>query len=184
MILVRTVESGGGPVLIQEGTAMSSLPRLALASAGGFVDLVRADAISRPTSRLGRRYRVDRGGVYDVFRETDGDDGVTGDPAVLVVGFRLKIIGANPVAHWLFQRVCLLTTPFWSGFRGFRVKLWMVDQDTKNYLGIYQWAGEENARAYAEALCRVLRPLSTRDSVWYDLEPEQALDPYLATRAA
>ena len=165
-------------------SSRASLPRLALTSVGGFVDLVRAGAISRPRIRLGKRYRTDRGGVYAVFRETIGDDGAAGSPAVLVVGFRLKMIGSIPLAHWLFQRVCLLTTPFWSGFRGFRVKLWMVDRESKNYLGIYQWAGEVNARTYAEALCRVLRALSTRDSVWYDLEPEQALDPYLAARAA
>jgi len=163
---------------------MFTLPRQALASAGGFVGLVRADAISRLKRRLGERYRPDRGGIYDVFRETDGDDGTTGVPAVLVVGFRLKLIGSNPVAHWIFQRVCLLTTPFWSGFRGFRVKLWMVDQGKKNYLGIYQWAGEVEARTYAEALCRVLRALSTTGSVWYDLEPNQELDHYLALHAA
>jgi len=163
---------------------MSSIPRLALASAGGFIDLVRHDSISRPRSRLGARYRTDRGGTYEVFRETIGDDGAPGEPAVLVVGFRLKVIGANRAAHWLFRRVCLLTTPFWSGFRGFRVKLWMIDQDSKNYLGIYQWAGEQNAQNYAEALSRVLRPLSTPESVWYDLYPRQDLDPFLATHTA
>jgi hypothetical protein len=163
---------------------MSSVARQALTSVGGFVDLVRADAISRPKSRLGQRYRPDRGGVYTVFRETDGDDGVAGEPAVLVVGFRLKVIGTNRIAHWFFQRMCLLTTPFWSGFRGFRIKLWMVDQETKDYLGIYEWADGENARAYAETLCRVLRPLSTPDSVWYDLHADQALDHYRSAHAA
>jgi len=164
-------------------SSTASLPRLALASAGGFVDLVRARSISRPRSRLGKRYRTDRGGDYEVFRETISEDGAAGTPAVLVVGFRLKVIGSNPAAHWLFQRVCLLTTPFWSGFRGFRVKLWMVDRDSKNYLGMYQWAGEEHARTYAEALSRVLRPLSTRDSVWYDLYPDEPLDPFLSAHA-
>lgn len=163
---------------------MSSIPRLALDSAQGFVDLVRDDAIARATTRLGRRYRTDRGGIYEVFRETHGNDGVAGDPAVLVVGFRLKAIGSLVLLHWAFQRACLLTTPFWSGFRGFRIKLWMVDHDSKNYLGIYQWAGEENARVHAEALCRVLRPLSSRGSVWYDLYPRQGFDHFLSEHAA
>lgn len=163
---------------------MSSIPRLALISVLGFGELVRADAIGRVTTRLGRRYRSDRGGVYQVFRETRGNDRAPGEPAVLVVGFKLKMIGSLTPAHWLFQRACLLTTPFWSGFRGFRVKLWMVDQVSKNYLGMYQWVGEENAQVYAEALCRVLRPLSMRGSVWYDLQPRQDFDTFLSEHAA
>jgi hypothetical protein len=180
--VIRYGALAGGPDAAK-GTEMSSLPRLALASAQGFADLVRADAIGRTGTHLGRRYRTDRGGIYQVFRETRGDDGAPGDPAVLVVGFRLKVIHSLPAAHWLFQRVCLLTTPFWSGFRGFRIKLWMVDQLSKNYLGIYRWAGEENARVYAEALCRVLRALSTRGSVWYEIHPNREFEHYLAKHA-
>jgi hypothetical protein len=163
---------------------MSSIARQAVSSAGGFLSLVRGGAIARPRTRLGHRYQSERGGVYTVFRETNGNDRSAGEATVLVVGFRLKVIGSHSVAHRVFQRVCLLTTPFWSGFRGFRVKLWMVDEETKNYLGIYQWAGANNARAYADTLCRVLRVLSTRDSVWYDLLPNQPLDAYLSAHAA
>lgn len=82
----------------------------------------------------------------------------------------------------MFQRVCLLTTPFWSGLPGFKVKLWMVDPTTRNYLGIYDWRGEEEAQQYVNALVRVLKPLSTSDSVWFRLQPNQALDLYLEPR--
>ena len=97
---------------------------------------------------------------------------------MLVVGFQLKVIGAHPVPHWIFQRCCLLTTPFWSGLPGFSVKLWMVDPETKRYLGIYDWRGTAHAQQYVDALVRVLHPLSTPDSVWYRLLPDQALEPY------
>ena len=113
-----------------------------------------------------------RAQIYEVFRDTIGDDGVEGARCVLVVAFRLRVIGSFPPMHWLFQRVCLLTTPFWSGFRGFREKLWMVDPETKSYLGIYDWAGAENAKIYVDALVRVLRPISTKDSVWYEIVPD------------
>ena len=163
---------------------MNTIPQLALSSARRWVHLVRSGAIARTRDRLGIDYRIDRGGTYRVFRDTRSHD-VTDDPCVvLVVGFRLRVIGSNPSLHWLFQRVCLMTTPFWSGFRGFRVKLWMVDLDTKNYLGIYEWAGEANALSYVEALVRVLRPLSTKDSVWYELYPGQELALFLSVRQA
>jgi hypothetical protein len=78
----------------------------------------------------------------------------------------------------------LLTTPFWSGLPGFSVKLWMVDPETKRYLGIYDWRGADQAQRYVDALIRVLQPLSTRGSVWYRLIPNTELEPHLVTQAA
>jgi hypothetical protein len=159
-----------------------SIPRLAASSVAHFFRLATSGALRLRRDRVGELYRVEHGGTYRVFRETVSDDG-TGEPsAVLVVGFRLRLVRSNPVMHWFFQRVCVLTTPFWSGFRGFRVKLWMVDPQSKDYLGIYDWSGAGNARTYADALVRVLRPLSTPGSVWYDLHPDQGLGEFLRTR--
>jgi len=132
--------------------------------------------------RVGQAYIINQRGTYQIFRETVSDDGIRDRSVVLVVGFRLRVLRSNRFLHWLFQRVCILTTPFWSGFRGFRVKLWMVDPQTKNYLGIYDWAGVENAQTYIDAWVRVLRPLSTPGSVWYDLYPDQELEPFLRIR--
>ena len=148
-----------------------------------FLTLAANRRIRLRRDRLGQTYGTDRGGNYEIFRETVRVSGTTGQPVVLVVGFRLKLIGGNPLLHRLFQRLCILTTPFWSGFRGFRVKLWMVDPETKNYLGIYDWAGAANAGVYVEALVRVLHPLSTPGSVWHDLFPDQAFESFLQDHA-
>jgi hypothetical protein len=152
---------------------MKSITRMALLSAKQWVKLVRTDNIGRTREHIGESYRIERYGTYRVFRETRGHDEGCEPSCVLVVGFQLRIIGANPLMHWLFQRVCLLTTPFWSGFLGFRIKLWMVDPVTKNYLGIYEWAGAANARNYADVLARVLRRVSTKDSVWFEISEKQ-----------
>ena len=116
---------------------------------------------------------------YSVTRKAGG---VQGAPAVLVVGFRLRFIGSNPLLHWLFQRICIISTPILSGFPGFRTKLWMVDLKSKNYLGIYEWAGKENALFYADWLSNLLRKLSTKGSVWYKLEDKERIDEYLKPR--
>jgi hypothetical protein len=134
--------------------------------------------------RLGAAYDINQAGRYSIFRETVSSEPLSEPGAVLVVGFRLRLLGSSSFLHWLFQRLCILTTPFWSGFHGFRVKLWMVDRETKNYLGIYDWAGAANATHYVEALTRVLVPLSTPDSVWCELHTNQSFEVYLSARRA
>lgn len=130
-------------------------------------------------TRVDGQYRAEGGGVYSVFRETHNSRMMTDKAVTLVVGFRLKLIRSNRLMHWFFQRVCILTTPFWSGFKGFKVKLWMLDKDSKDYLGIYDWRGRQNAITYADALIRVLHAVSVGGSVWYDVY-EQPFENYLA----
>lgn len=161
-----------------------AVARLALGSARCFLSLVARGSLRRPPDRLGQAYRVDDSGVYQIFRETVSDAAPAESPNVLVVGFQLKVIKAHRLPHWLFQRCCLLTTPFWSGMPGMAIKLWMVDPRTRRYLGIYDWRGRENAQRYVDALVWVLKPLSTPDSVWYRLLPGRTLDSYLAEHAA
>ena len=147
-----------------------------------FLRLATSRAIRLRRDRVGQAYIIPQCGAYQIFRETVSDDGTRDRSVVLVVRFRLRVLRSNTFLHWLFQRACILTTPFWSGFRGFRVKMWMVDPQTKNYLGIYDWAGVENAQTYIDALVQVLRPLSTPGSVWYELYPDQEFEPFLRTR--
>jgi hypothetical protein len=165
-----------------------SIPRLALRSARRFAWLCLGGALRLRRARLGTAYDLGSRGTYVVFRETVSTGETAGKPSVvLVVGFRLRVIGASSPAHRLFQRCCILTTPFWSGFAGFRVKLWMVDPDTEDYLGIYEWRGREQAQVYVDALVRVLRPLSVSGSVWYEIldEPfEQYLSDHLRRQSA
>ena len=58
----------------------------------------------------------------------------------------------------------------------------MVDPQTKNYLGIYDWRGEEEACRYVDALVRVLRSLSTKGSVWFRVYPNQQFEEFLRVR--
>ena len=159
------------------------ISRLALSSAGRFLELSRDHALHLRRSRLGSSYGLGAHGRFAIFRETVSDASGDARPVVLVVGFRLRVIGSSPAAHRLFQRCCILTTPFWSGLPGFHVKLWMVDPATKDYLGIYDWAGRGPAQAYVHALVRVLEALSVPGSVWYQLT-EDDFERFLAERRA
>jgi len=153
---------------------------LAAQSTINFGRHVTAGSLHLRPGRLGRRYHAPDGGAYAVFRESQAPLPADADLTVLVVGFRLKLIGSSRAMHWLFQRLCILTTPFWSGFKGFGTKLWMVEPVTKNYLGIYQWDGLGAATVYVHALVRVLNAVSVPGSVWYRLYQHEPLDRYLA----
>jgi hypothetical protein len=74
---------------------------------------------------------------------------------VLIVDFHLWLLGARPFPDCPFQRARVLTTSFWSGIRGFRVKLWVVDSWTKTNLSIRQGIGSDNVQAYVDALVRI-----------------------------
>jgi hypothetical protein len=159
-----------------------TLFRLAALSVLRFLRLATSRALRLRRHRVGPGYVIPQRGTYLIFRETVRDDGPRARSVVLVAGFRLRVLRSQRILHWLFQRACMLTTPFWSGFRGFRVKLWMVDPQTRKYLGISAWAGVEHAQTYRGALVQVLRPLSPPGSVWYELSPDQELEPFLRTR--
>ena len=155
--------------------------RLAASSVVRFLTLVSRRSLLRSRDRLGAVYRIDGRGHYRVFRETVRRDAPGGPECVLVVGFRLRGIGRNALLHALFERVCIVTTPFWSGFAGFSTKLWLVDPDDRSYLGIYRWYGEAEARTYIGALVPVLELVSDPADVWYELHVDAGLEPFLAS---
>lgn len=153
--------------------------RLASVSCYHFLGLLAHGSLNRRRDRLAETYGTGRGGNYSIFLDTSSQDKVLEPNAVLVVGFRLRRINSNRGLHWIFRHICIISTPIWSGFSGYRVKLWMVDYKTENYLGVYEWAGANNALKYVEWLGRLLRSLSTKDSVWYELYSNERLVTYL-----
>jgi hypothetical protein len=157
---------------------------MALHSFRHFISLSFKGLLHLKRERLGNIYTIKEKGSYRVFRETMNQEAMQEDPVVMVIGFRLKWIGSNPFFHWLFQRICIVTTPFWSGLPGFYVKLWMVDPGTKNYLGIYEWKGEVKARNYLNALIPVLHFVSVKGSVWDLTYPGRQLERVLAETAS
>ena len=80
------------------------------------------------------------------------------DPAVLVVRFRLRLLGHRRWAHAAFRFESLSNTPLVAGHDGFCSKLWMTDEETGVSRGIYQWDGAESATTSVETVRVVLAP--------------------------
>jgi hypothetical protein len=155
--------------------------RLGLASLARFPRMARRGELRLYKQRVGSSYRLFDEQLYRVFQDTTKslDDR---QRAVIEVAFRLKLIGSKRAPHRLFQRLCILTTPFWSGFDGFAEKLWMVEPERRGYAGIYEWAGVEAARRYLDVLLPVLRAVSVSGSVAYQLHPDTELEDFLRER--
>ena len=86
--------------------------------------------------------------------------------------------------HRLFQLACIVTTPFVAGLPGYRTKLWMYDELSGDYAGLYEWDGADRADKYASGLVRILRALSERDSVSYRVYAGERLQRHLDEHAA
>lgn len=136
---------------------------------------------------LGRPLRMSDGRTYVPFRNTRKDEAAWSTdhpPVTLQPRFHLEVLRpGRRRLHSLFRVVCIVTTPFFVGLRGFRSKLWMVDPVTGDFAGLYEWDDLATAQAYAEGLAKVLRLLSTPGSVSYELTERVDLDDYLLQAA-
>jgi hypothetical protein len=133
--------------------------------------LLATGRLALPRTYVDRRLGFADGTTSFVFRETAIRDGDPRDPAVLVVQFRLRAIGRSRLLHALFRRECILHTPLFAGFPGFRSKLWISDTDTGVYRGLYDWDGAGRAVDYADTLARLLALFSIHGSVRYHVVP-------------
>ena len=171
---MSSIDEGGRPspsgLQVLRSVARSVVVTLALLMGG---------RVRSPRGRVGALLRLPEGTCSVVFRETRIEGPRRGRPAVLIVEFRLRLLGSRRFLHALFRMGCVINTPLFAGFPGFRTKLWMADVGTGGYRGLYQWDGPQLAEAYASALAMILRPLSVRDSVRYTAIPDMSLDAYL-----
>lgn len=147
------------------------------------VRLLATGRLTLPPDRVGTEVRLDDGSRPVVFRETVLDAYPAIEPTVLVVRFRLRLIGNNTVAHAIFRRTCIVNTPLFAGFPGFRTKFWLSDPETGEYSGVYEWDGAHAAEHYARTLSRVLALVSVPGSVRWEIVPDTRRDEYLAALA-
>ena len=134
------------------------------------LSLLARRRLHQPRDQVGRVVCFSDGTSGEVYRETRVDHGPVGAPAVLVVGFRLRLV-RRPWGHALFRRESLLNTVLFAGFDGLVSKLWLRHDRDGVYRGLYEWDGAELALNYVNALWWVLAAVSVRGSIWYAVLP-------------
>jgi hypothetical protein len=97
---------------VAPATAVRRLARCVLTTFG----LLGQRRIHLPKGRVGLQLHFADGTASKAYRETAVDRPVTADPAVLVVGFRLRAVHGQP-AHALFRFESLFNTPLFVGFQ-------------------------------------------------------------------
>jgi hypothetical protein len=133
------------------------------------VGLMVTGRLAMPRRQVGRRLTFADGSSSTVYRETvRNGQGVT-SPIILVVRFRLRLIGTSRFWHAAFRFESLFNTLLFAGHEGFVTKLWLTDSDTGYYRGIYEWDGEQSARWYAEVLRVVLQPWVQEGTFGYEI---------------
>lgn len=140
-------------------------------SAREWMRMATRHRLARPADHVGAMLSFRDGTTSRVFRETRVVGAATSHPVLLVIRFRLAFLDDLELLHAGFRRECLIHTPLFAGFRGFRSKLWMEDVDTRIYRGVYQWDGEQDAATYAARMVGLLAPFSNRGTAGSQLVP-------------
>jgi hypothetical protein len=147
------------------------------------ISLLIRNRITQPRENVGRRFVFGGGTSSRIYRETALRDRSYDDLVLIVVRFRLRWIGVNPVWHALFRFESLFNTLLFAAHRGFQTKLWLTDRETGYYRGVYEWRGRDAAREYAETLRVVLRPWVEEGSFAYEVIEGLARSEYLDQRS-
>ena len=130
---------------------------------------------------LSGRLRFPRGRVGEVLTLPDGTQGrifrqalnapADGQPTRPGARFhvRFHLAGMAPRLNVLFS---LLPIPFFAGLPGFRSKLWLLDDASGDFHGLYEWDTVTAAEAYAHSFAmRFMAGRSVPGSVAYDITP-------------
>ncbi len=137
--------------------------------------LLARGRLHQPRPNVGRRVAFADGTSALVYRETVVDRPPLGEPVVLVVEFRMRILNSR-MGQAYFRVVSLLNTPLFAGFPGFATKLWLTADEEGKYRGLYEWDGAGLAEEYVRALWWPLAVVSRLDSIRYRVLPGRRRD--------
>ncbi len=111
-----------------------------------------------PKRFVSRAFEIDEDQVFTVFRHmkrtTKREHSHVG-AVVLVVRFRFARF-----AQAVNRRLSLFPIPLITGFPGFHEKIWMVNEENGEWLGLYEWETERVAKDYEKSF--VLRLMTRR----------------------
>ena len=127
---------------------------------------------------VGRVLEMDDGRRFRVFRHLSlrSNGGVA--PAILVVRFKFKRFSQD-----LNRLLSLVPIPLIGGFPGFRHKLWMVDEETGDWQGIYEWESAEAVELYRRSfVLGVTNRRADPGAITYTVVPQTRLAGYLEGR--
>ena len=125
-----------------------------------------------PRKRIGEVITMEDEQDFVVFRQLIVDPSQD-QPEEPGATFRVRFHVAHMSARQnkLFS---LLPIPFFAGLPGFRSKLWMLNEASGDFQGIYEWDSVEHAKNYANSFAmKFMTMRSARGSISYEIIPKQ-----------
>ncbi|ELZ37086.1 hypothetical protein C471_13526 [Halorubrum saccharovorum DSM 1137] len=157
----------------------ATLGRAALRS----VRYLLAGDIEFPEGRLQDTIETEDGTTFVVYRETvrrSAESDASEDGVVLV--FRMRVTdpaARGPFRSALFDPIANVATPFFAGLPGFRRKLWLAGERPGEFLELYEWASEADARRFVDAFRSLIEPVDHAGTVEFDVVPHDSVEEYV-----
>ncbi len=127
---------------------------------------------------IGRELVMEDGRRFRVFRHLSLRSSSDVAPAVLVVRFKFARFSQR-----VNRLLSLVPVPLIGGFPGFRHKLWMVDEDTGDWQGVYEWESAEAVELYRRSfVLGVMNRRADPGSITSTVIPQARLADYLDGR--
>ena len=127
---------------------------------------------------IGKTLRMDDGQMFTIFRHVTLDVSKRNSedtPAVFIVRFKFAKLSqkANRITS-------LIPIPLIVGFPGFRDKIWMVNEETGYWQGVYQWESEKAIEDYQQSfVLGIMNKRSIQESLSYTILPNTRLSEYM-----
>ncbi|MCW3987541.1 MAG: YdhR family protein [Candidatus Bathyarchaeota archaeon] len=125
-----------------------------------------------PRERIGEVIAMEDGQEFIIFRQVIVDPSQD-EPEEPGATSRVRFHVAHMPARQnkLFS---LLPIPFFAGLPGLRSKLWMLNEASGDFQGIYEWDSVEHAKNYADSFAMKFTTMrSARGSISYEIVPKQ-----------
>jgi hypothetical protein len=121
---------------------------------------------------------MEDGQEFLAFRHLVVDPKKGNDRSCAIFKVRFKF---SSLALRINKRLSLIPTPFLIAKRGFKQKLWMIN-DKGFFQGIYEWESEESAEKYPESfIFKMMTKRSETGTVSYEVIPDILLSDYFNT---
>jgi hypothetical protein len=131
-----------------------------------------------PKEHRGKTLRMDDGQVFTIFRHVRLNRSKYNSEATLPVFIvRFKFAKLSQKANKLMS---LIPIPLIVGFPGFREKIWMVNEETGYWQGMYQWESEQTIEDYQQSfVLGMMNKRSVQTSLSCTILPHTRVSEYI-----
>ena len=146
------------------------------------IDNILSGRVHFPEDYVGRIIEMKDGQNFRIFRrlQIDGKSENHNDKTIFKVKFRFRNL--SPETN---KRLSIIPAPFLMGMKGFREKVWTINEKTNEFQGIYQWSSQEAAEDYPDTfIFKLMTKRAAPGTVSYEILPNTDLSEYLSATSA